>query len=219
MATTSTRSTPTGRPRSFGQIGRIVRIQRQNAGTARARGTTPPGHVTAASRFCVAAAVATLLWLGLAQATPIDAAGKCRLVVPAKIQTGTPYDIRGTGFAANRAIAVSLTGGGTKLNVSIQSDAKGGFSLRLAAAYGEQGTYSVSAQGGKGKARCVAKATYTVTLGPSPTPTPTLPPLPAPATSAGDLPTKAIVAVAAFLVAVLVVAVLGRLARRRRSAA
>jgi CO/xanthine dehydrogenase Mo-binding subunit len=160
-----------------------------------------------------------MLWLGLAQATPMDAAGKCRIVAPAKAQTGTPYALRGTGFAVNSAIAISLKGGGTTVNVSVQSDAKGRFSLLLGAASGEQGRYTVTAQGGKGKTRCVAKAAYTVAIGPVPSPTPTLPPLPDPAPPTGiSLPTLAIAgAVAALVWAVFVVAALARL-RRRRSA-
>jgi len=155
--------------------------------------------------------------LGPAQTAPIDAADKCRLVAPAKAQTGTPYSLRGTGFAANTAIAISLNGGGTKVDVSVQSDAKGRFSLLLGAAYGEQGRYTASAQGGKGKARCLAKATYTVAIGPVPSPTPSLPPLPDPAPSAGvSLPPLAIAgAVAALAWAVFVVATLARLRRSR----
>jgi hypothetical protein len=173
--------------------------------------------VSAASRLCVAAAIATLLWLGLAQATPIDAADKCRLVAPAKAQTGTPYSLRGTGFAANTAIAISLKGGGTKVDVTVQSDAKGRFSLLLGAAYGEQGRYTVSARGGKGKTLCQAKATYTVAIGPVPSPTPSLPPLPDPVPAGGiTVPTLAIAgAVAALAWAVFVVAALARLRRRR----
>jgi len=161
--------------------------------------------------------VATLLLLGIAQATPIDAAGKCRLVAPTKAQTGTPYSLRGTGFAASTAIAISLTGGGTKVDVTVQSDAKGEFSLLLGAAYGEQGSYAVSARGGKGKTLCQAKATYTVAIGPVPSPTPTLPPLPDPVPSVeGSVPALAIAgAVAAFAWAVFVVAAVARLRRRR----
>jgi hypothetical protein len=160
-----------------------------------------------------------MFWLGLAQPTPIDAAGKCRLVAPVKAQTGTSYSLRGTGFAANTAIAISLKGGGTKVDVSVQSDKKGGFSLLLGAASGEQGRYTVTAQGGKGKTRCQAKATYTVAIGPVPSPTPSLPPLPDPAPPGGiSLPTLAIAGVVAALAwAVFVVAALGRLRRRRSS--
>ena len=192
--------------------------RRHGAATADARPAIRPELTTAASRLCVTAAVvATLLLLGLAQPTPIDAADKCRLVAPAKAQTGTPYSLRGTGFAANTAIAVSLKGGGKKVDVSVQSDKKGGFSLLLGAAYGEQGRYTVSAQGGKGKTRCLAKATYTVAIGPVPSPTPSLPPLPDPAPTAGiSLPTLAIAGVVAALAwAVFVVAALARLRRRR----
>jgi hypothetical protein len=103
------------------------------------------------------------------------------------------------------------------VNVSVQSDAKGSFSLLLGAAYGEQGSYTVSARGGKGKTLCQAKATYKVAIGPVPSPTPTLPPLPDPAPSGGtSVPALAIAgAVAALAWAVFVVASLKRLRRPR----
>jgi hypothetical protein len=174
--------------------------------------------LTAAARLCVSAAVATLLLLGLAQAH-VEAVSKCRLLVPTTVQTGTAYEIRGRGFAANRAVTVVVAGGGTKQNVSVQSDTQGDFRLRLAAAYGHQGRYSVSALDGKGKGRCVAKATYNVTLGARPTPTPTLPPLPVATTStAGDDPAFAII-VAALLGVALVAGIAIWLGRWRKASA
>ena len=174
--------------------------------------------LTAAARLCLSAAVATLLLLGLAQ-TPVEAVSNCRLLVPTTVQTGTAYEIRGRGFAANRAVTIVVSGGGTKQNVSVQSDTQGGFRLRLAAAYGHQGRYSVSAVDGKGKGRCVAKATYNVSLGARPTPTPTLPPLPVATTStAGDDPTFAII-VAALLGVALVAGIAVGLGRSRRASA
>jgi hypothetical protein len=123
------------------------------------------------------------------------------------------HSLRGTGFAANTAIAISLKGGGTW--TSAQSDMKG---LQPApGGAGEQGALHSLGAGGRGKPSARPSDLYRWIACPSPTPS--LPPLPDPVPSGGvSLPALAIAGgVAALAWAVFVVAALARLRGRRSS--
>ena len=147
-----------------------------------------------------------------------DAASRCRVRVPGSVESGSPFVIRGVRFGADRRVTVQIIGPTGTQTLRVSSDANGAFRLRLAAAWGDQGRWKVTARAGKGARACVAHARYVVTPGPSPTPAAEIPsPVTTPESpaDAGAQANVSVVMLAIIPVIVIVVA-LGSLVVRRR---
>jgi hypothetical protein len=124
-------------------------------------------------------------------ATPMAAVGagsRCRVRVPAEVETGAAFLIRGTRFVAERPVTVRVAGPTGTQTLRVTTDANGAFRLRLAAAWSDQGRWKVTARAGKGTRACTARASYVVTPGASPTPTAAAPwPVASPVPDSADL--------------------------------
>jgi hypothetical protein len=141
-----------------------------------------------------------VLVVGLLVATggQVLAAGSCALSAPATVRVGDQVVIRGTGFPAATAVAVTLTvAGGPPDAFSVQSDPTGGLAITLTPEPADVGATTVTA---RAPSACSATTTFTVIGEAGAAPTPAATPaasLAAPSTAPSTAPRTDAVAAAA----------------------